>query len=98
MRWLAFPAKSQMAQKATCTERPHLARSGNWPKQAEQQCQQSAIISKRQFADVDGARSCPDCNLELIWLYDVCDGARAVRYNVDTVPASQAVVEQARAT
>src|SRR5258708_24485173 len=60
--------------------------------------QRSAVLSKRQFADVDRARSCHDCNLEMICLYDVCDVARAVRYNVDTVSASQAVVEQARAT
>jgi hypothetical protein len=57
-----------------------------------------AILSKRQFADVDHARSCPDRNFEMICLYDVRNVARAVRDNVDTGPESQNVVEQAHAT
>jgi hypothetical protein len=34
----------------------------------------------------------------MICLYDVCNVVRAVRDNVDTGPASQAVIEQSRAT
>jgi hypothetical protein len=39
-----------------------------------------------------------DRNLEIIGLYDVCNVARAVRDNIDAGSASQAVVEQTRAT
>jgi hypothetical protein len=53
--------------------------------------------SKRQFADVDRARRCQDRNFEMICLHNVCDIARAVRDNVDAGPASQAIIEQARA-
>ena len=58
----------------------------------------SSLASQRQFADVDPARRCKDRNFEMFCLYDVCDVARAVRDNADTGPASQAAIEQARAT
>jgi hypothetical protein len=67
-------------------------------KQAELQCPRSAVLSQRQFADVDHARRCQDREFEMICLYDVRNVAREVRDNVDAGPASQAVIEQSRAT
>jgi hypothetical protein len=58
----------------------------------------SADLSKRQFADVDRARRRQHRNFEMICLHNVCDVARAMRDNVDTGPASQAVIEQSGAT
>jgi hypothetical protein len=58
----------------------------------------SAVLSKRQFADLDDARRCHDRNFEMIRLYDVGNVARAVRDSVDTGPAPQAIIEQSRAT
>jgi hypothetical protein len=58
----------------------------------------ASSLTKRQFADVDHARGCHDRNFEMICLHDVRNVAWAVRDNVDAGPASQAVVEQARAT
>lgn len=52
----------------------------------------------RQFADFDHARCCQDCNFIVICLYDVCDAARPVSYNVDTGLTPQAVVDQPRST
>jgi hypothetical protein len=86
------------SRNETVMECQVLARSGHWPKQAELQCRRSAVLSKRQFADVDRARRCQDRNFEMICLYDVRNVARAVRDNVDTGLASQAVIEQSRAT
>jgi hypothetical protein len=47
----------------------------------------------RQFADVDRARCCQDCNFIVICLRDIGDVARPVRDNVDTSLTSEAVID-----
>jgi hypothetical protein len=54
-------------------------------------------FSLQQIMDFDRARRCQHRNFEMISLYDVGNVARAVRDNVDTGPAPQAVIEQSRA-
>jgi hypothetical protein len=79
-------------------ERLLLARSGHWPKQAELQCRRSAVLSQRQFADVDHARRCQHRNFEMICLHNVRDVSRPMRNGIAPSPMPQAVIEQSRAT
>jgi hypothetical protein len=77
---------------------PHDNPDGRTNQPEDLQCRRSAVLLKRQFADVDHARRCHDRNFEMICLYDVVNVARAVRDNVDSGPVPQAVIEQSSTT